>query len=352
MEETEMTTQSSASRLLWLAIVVAALLALAGVGLLAYAVFSIAKLPTAPASAPPASAKPATAKPATKAVAQANPTAAIIPTITQAAAQPPSEAGPATAGAEVSPAAVGATAGPASPVPPAQATTAVPPTAPPTADLSLKILQPANVRSGPGLVYPVISGLQAGTSVPIEGRDASGQWYAVRTGALVGWVSGIVASYGGDVSALPVIAAPPTPLPTATPVPPTATPVPPTAPPAATKPPSSYSSRGIVGVSFGVANPNVSVNEQIWFGFTVTNSTNDTVEYSALAAHTDAGYTAWSWTMQRLKPGETLEWRDNIKFDKAGTYQLYLGICYAGSVEACKTAPWDRLSPNVTITVN
>ena len=334
-----MTTQPSRSRFPWIAVVIAGFLALAGVGLLAYAVISVV-IPGARASRPTATAV-AVVQPATQAIAQANATPVVIPTITQAPQQVPSEAASQTAPS---------TAEPSSPAPTAQPPTAAPATVPPTADLNLKILQPANVRSGPGLVYPVISGLQAGASIPAEGRDASGQWFVIKTGVTQGWVSGIVASYGGDVSALPIVAAPPTPIPTA--VPPTATPVPTAVPVASNTPaPVGYSSRGIVGNSFGVAYPQGSVGAQIWFGFSVTNTSSQVVEYSALAGHTDAGYTAWSWTMQRLQPGQTLEWRDNIKFDKAGVYQLYLGICYAGSVDACRTATWDRLSPNVTVTI-
>ena len=114
-----------------------------------------------------------------------------------------------------------------------------------------------------------------------------------------------------------------------------------------------YSSHGIVGESFVVPIPIVNVGDMVWYGFTVTNSLTQTVEFSALGAHADQGYTAseWPWTMQRLKAGQTLMWRDYTVFDKAGLYQLYLGICFAGSVEACKTAQWDRLSPNISITV-
>jgi len=43
---------------------------------------------------------------------------------------------------------------------------------------------------------------------------------------------------------------------------------------------------------------------------------------------------------------------DHINFPAAGTYQVYLGICYA-SHDACKTggAPWTRLSEKTTVTI-
>jgi uncharacterized protein YraI len=341
MEDNKMSTQPSGSRFPWIAVIVAGFLALAGVGLLAYAVLSIVRLPAAPGAAPAV----ATAKQVPTAIAQSNPTAVSIPTITLAPQAGATQ--PAVATAE--PGAQPATAAPNSPATAVPATD-VPATAVPTADLSLKILQPANVRTGPGMVYPIIGGLQAGTSVPVDGRDSSGQWYVIKMGAMQGWVSGIVASYGGDAGALPIIAAPPTPIPT--PVPPTATPVP-TAIPVPTSPPApvGYSSHGIVGNSFNMEKTTGAVNEKLWFTFDVQNTSNVTVEYSALAAHTDSGYSAWSWTMQKLKPGEGIQWRDNIKFGATGTYQVYLGICYAGSVDACKSSGWDRLSPSVTVTI-
>ena len=335
-----MTTQPSASRFPWLAVIIAGFLALAGLGLLAFAVLSIANLPGAPTRTPTA-----TPQPPTQAVAEVVSTPVIIPTVTKAAQPAASDTAAPGASTEVP-----ATAAPGSSETTAAPASEVPATVAPTADLNLKILQPANVRSGPGLVYPVVSGLQAGSSVPVNGRDANGQWFVVTVGLIQGWVSAAVSSYGGDVGALPVVAAPPTPIPT--PVPPTNTPVP-TAVPVPTNPPApvGYSSHGIVGDSFNVEKTTVAVNESIWFTFQVTNTSNTTVSYSALAGHTDQGYTAWSWTNQKLKPGQTLSWRDHLNIDKAGTYQVYLGICYAGSVDACKSAGWDRLSANWTVTV-
>ncbi len=332
-----MSTQPSSSRFPWLAVVIAGFLALAGLGLLGFAVLSITKLPLGPTRTPAA-----TAQPPTQAVAEVSATPVTIPTVTeapQAVASDTAEPGSTTD--------LTATPEPGSSETVAAPTTELPATVAPTADLNLKILQPANVRSGPGLVYPVIGGFQAGTSVPVDGRDANGQWFAIKYGAVEGWVSGAIATYGGDVGALPVIAAPPTPIPT--PVPPTNTPVPTAVP--TNPPPVGYNSRGIVGDSFKVENTTANVNDSVWFDFQVTNTTGSTIHYSALAGHTDQGYTALSWTMQKLKPGETLSWRDHINFDKAGTYQVYLGICYAGSVDACRSTQWDRLSDYWTVTI-
>ncbi len=160
--------------------------------------------------------------------------------------------------------------------------------------------------------------------------------------------------YVGQQLLLPGAVAPTAVPPTA--VPPTA--VPPTAvttsqaPTATPVPSSGYNSRGIQGISFSVENTSVNINDNVWFNFQVTNTSNQDVSYTALAGHTDAGFTAWSWTNQRLAKGQTLTWRDHINFSSSGTYMVYLGICYASDTNACKSATWDRLSASVAVTVH
>jgi uncharacterized protein YraI len=100
--------------------------------------------------------------------------------------------------------------------------TPLPPTPAPAAQL--RILADANVRSGPGLDYPVVGGLLADTLADVVGRDKASEWYVIRYGGGQGWVSSTVAAYPGDAAALPVIAAPSkTPTSTATSTPPPAT---------------------------------------------------------------------------------------------------------------------------------
>ncbi|MGH2523193.1 MAG: hypothetical protein ACRDH2_11875, partial [Anaerolineales bacterium] len=164
-----------------------------------------------------------------------------------------------------------------------------------------------------------------------------------------GWVSNTVASYSGDASALPVITAPSIPP---TSAPPTATRPANTAPPAPTSTPSVYSSRGIVGNFFSVENPTAAAGQDIWFNFKVTNASDTPLSYSVLAAHSDSGPSARSWTNETLGAHAVLEWRDHININTPGAYDLYLGICYGGR-DAClaNNAPWDRLSPSITVTV-
>jgi hypothetical protein len=90
----------------------------------------------------------------------------------------------------------------------------------------------------------------------------------------------------------------------------------------------------------------------VWFNFEVKNTSNSAVAYGVLAAHTDVGVTAQSWTNETLDAGETLTWRDHLEFSAPGTYQLYLGICFSDRNTCLASgASWDRLSNYVTITI-
>ncbi len=123
------------------------------------------------------------------------------------------------------------------------------------------------------------------------------------------------------------------------------------APPAA--PPQAYRSHGIVGNAFSVEKTVARVNEDVWFNFKVTNPTDQPVPYAILAARTESGQAAKSWSNEKLAPRQVLEWRDHINFAAPGVYRLYLGIGY-GSFEDCfaMRAPWDRLSDSVTVTIS
>ncbi|MCA9953440.1 MAG: SH3 domain-containing protein [Ardenticatenaceae bacterium] len=70
-----------------------------------------------------------------------------------------------------------------------------------------------NARRGPGLAYEVSHVLSAGTTVAIVGRNETGSWWAIPGPGdgpgPVGWVYGAVVTIQGDLSHVPVLAAPP-----------------------------------------------------------------------------------------------------------------------------------------------
>lgn len=293
------------------AVIAVALFALAGVALLGYAVFSLLKTP-APA---PATATQVAVVPSPLALPTTTPAPTVIPPTATLA--PPTD------------------------------------TAAPTAVASarLTINVGANVRSGPGTLYPILGGANAGEQFDVVGKDASAQWFVINYSTGQGWIAAFVTTFSGDLNSLPIIAAPPPP-PTAVP---TDTPRPaPTNPPApvATSTPAGYFSHGIQGVSFSVENTTAGVGQDVWFNFKVVNTSEFDVQYSVLAAHTDNSANAKSWTNETLKAKAVLEWRDHINFPAKGTFSVYLGICYGGK-DAClaNQVGWDRLSPSVTVTI-
>lgn len=79
----------------------------------------------------------------------------------------------------------------------------------------------ANVRSGDGLNYPVISALLVGETAPITGISTTGSgWYQIELpNGGRGWISPAVARATGEMRDVPRIAPPPPPPPTATPTP-------------------------------------------------------------------------------------------------------------------------------------
>jgi len=316
-----METRPSAPKISWGAVAGIVVLALVGVAMLTYSLIALFGAPETP-------------EPTAVALQPATQPPVVIPTVTQPPA--PTQAPTSTGGSEPRP---------DTPPPPAATDT---PAQQPTGPV-LNILQPANVRSGPGINYPVIGGLQAGATAPLLGRDASAQWFVISYSAGQGWVSSLISSYGGDVNGLPVIAAPPSPPP---PPPPTNT-APPanTAPPPTSPPPSGYIADGVRGDEFSIRNTTVGAGQDIWFDFTVTNTTDDTIRYGVLAAHTDVGFTAQSWTNASLRPRAVLEWTDHININTPGTYQIYLGICFSDKPSCLSGASWERLSNSITVVV-
>jgi hypothetical protein len=75
-----------------------------------------------------------------------------------------------------------------------------------------------NVRSGPGVTYPLVGVLLIGQEMPAKGRTAGGDWILIQYPGVQGgegWVySSLVTVFGGE---LPIIEPPPTPTPQFTP---------------------------------------------------------------------------------------------------------------------------------------
>ncbi len=179
----------------------------------------------------------------------------------------------------------------------------------------------ANVRVGPGLNYDRRGYMEAGAEAPVTGRY--GTWWEIEYLGAAGWVYGeIVSAFSTDD--VPVVQPPP--APTATPAPPTATPEPPPPPP---------DFRGLVVNSYyveGAPGP-YGVNQMIWFNMDITNAGGGTVAYRYLGTwveQTEQYQT--SWANSKFKPGQHFTWRDHIDIPAAGSYSLWMRICFTDGV--------------------
>lgn len=124
-------------------------------------------------------------------------------------------------------------------------------TATPTPMLSVPTVtvlgQAVNVRTGPGVAYPVVAGLRAGATAAVSGRTADMSWLQVVADGRTGWLARyLVAADDAMLVALPIVQVPPPPTavpptalpPMATRTHPTATATAPTPPPSITPAPT------------------------------------------------------------------------------------------------------------------
>ncbi|MBN1679284.1 MAG: SH3 domain-containing protein [Anaerolineae bacterium] len=65
-----------------------------------------------------------------------------------------------------------------------------------------------NVRQGPGTDYPAVGTLSQGERADIVGRNEDGSWWAISFGSGTAWVFGGLTTTVGDVSQVPLVAAP------------------------------------------------------------------------------------------------------------------------------------------------
>ena len=63
----------------------------------------------------------------------------------------------------------------------------------------------ANVRSGPGTQFGIVTSASPGTDITIRGRSADGSWLAVTVGGVDGWIADFLVTGVDDISSLPVL---------------------------------------------------------------------------------------------------------------------------------------------------
>jgi hypothetical protein len=67
--------------------------------------------------------------------------------------------------------------------------TALPPTATPATQQAEILSWALNIRSGPGVDYPVVDHLAKGNTVTVVAVDPASGWLQIQFGQLTGWIS-------------------------------------------------------------------------------------------------------------------------------------------------------------------
>jgi uncharacterized protein YraI len=280
-------------------------------------------------------------------------TVAVLPTVAVVVAARTAPPATRTATAEPATATV-------APSPTSAATSAATAPTPQSQANTLTASQNINLRSGPGINYDLVGNLLANSTAEVTGRDASGSWLVVEVNGRQSWVARAFVAFDGNVNALPVVAAPPTPrrptsLPTASVV---------------TPPPAVGGARGITGSlqMCGGKTTFAAGVERICFIETIRNPTSATVQYGiigVLAMNTATGATQFqsSWSAftgpLAIDPGCTGPtdkcngpWEDGMYIATPGTYRLTLNMCFTTTIEGCASGgDWVTLTPGIDIVV-
>jgi uncharacterized protein YraI len=176
-----------------------------------------------------------------------------------------------------------------------------------------------NVRTGPGTVYDRVTTLAAGTVVPIIGRTGANDWWQIRYGITIGWVSAPFTSVYGICNAVPVVPSPPTPtplggVPTFTPQP-TFTPRP---------QPTNTPGRAdlVVTTIAGATSVTLSSGADQTYSVTITNTGSGPSGSFVNTFTVPDGTTTDLGTVSNLNAGESITLTITVHFPAAGSYTL------------------------------
>lgn len=180
-----------------------------------------------------------------------------------------------------------------------------------------------NMRQGPSTNYNVITVLRAGTVAPIIGRLGTNEWWQIRVGTSIGWVSAAYTTVYGNCGGVPIANPPPSPT---SPVVPTNTPpatnVPPTNPPPPTVTPGL--SDLVVTEIEGPQELTLAGAEVVGtYGVTITNfGARSTGQFNNVIVRSPGGVEIPLGVVGGLDAGQSVLLTVDIAFSEAGAFTL------------------------------
>jgi uncharacterized protein YraI len=181
-----------------------------------------------------------------------------------------------------------------------------------------------NLRQGPGTNYPVITVLRAGAVAPIIGRLGTNEWWQLRVGTSIGWVSAAYTTVYGNCGGVPIANPPPSPT---GPVVATATPIP-TQPPQATSVPQATTTPGLADLVITefqgpevlpLSAPEVTGT----YGITITNfGGRASGQFNNVVIKSPGNVEIALGVVGSLDPGQSVLLTIDVSFDTTGSYTL------------------------------
>jgi hypothetical protein len=169
-----------------------------------------------------------------------------------------------------------------------------------------------NIRAGDGINFQIIGALTTGDVVAIVGRNAARTWWVIQKDKTRGWVIGSpeYSEISGDTSKVPLVASPPTPVPSAAPTAQTA--------------PTSTGAAGVDLVydtlpSMNPANP--TVNQTFVVTIIIRNAGNTDASASLLLGKFQPGDEVSPVSVPAIKAGEKVTVTMPVTLKTAGNGQ-------------------------------
>jgi uncharacterized protein YgiM (DUF1202 family) len=202
-----------------------------------------------------------------------------------------------------------------------------------------------NVRNGPSTDFNILRVMGAGEIAPIVGRTGSNDWWQVRIGNVIGWVSApFTTVYGSTCQSVPVTS---NPIPTTAPPTFTATPQPPVPTTAVPSPPDLIVTNLNGPTQLVLPSGGGSVTRN--YSFTISNTGGDRTGQTVTSIRVIPGGQPTTISTANLRGGESIALNLDVTFTTAGNFRVEITADAEGTVTE-QSEVNNTGSINVTVT--